>query len=110
MNIQNIAVQRKYASLLGQQTLTEKQKTSIAEIESAFGSSEKLVDVLSKLRPSNNAELAHWFADGLRGFIGRIVGRNTGDAKYLLENIQDMNSDEIVDMINDATHKGMSRK
>ena len=110
LNNQNVVTQQRYASLLGQQTLTEKQRTSLAEIESAFGSSEKLVDVLVKLRPSNNAELAHWFADGVRGLVGRLIGSKRGDSKYILENLQDMNSDEIVSMINDAIHKGMSRK
>lgn len=64
LNIQNIDVQRKYAGLLGQQTLTEEQKTAISKIEAIFGSTERAVGIIKNIRPSNQSEVLHYVASG----------------------------------------------
>ena len=64
LNNQNVDTQRRYAALLGQQRLTEEQKTAISKIEAIFGSTERAVGIIKNIRPSNQSEVLHYLASG----------------------------------------------
>lgn len=68
LNLENVNVQRKYASLIGQQTLTEEQKTEFQELQNYFGSYEKLANVVKIIRPSNPVEFLSWLGNSIGSF------------------------------------------
>lgn len=80
LNNQNVDTQKRYAKLLGQQTLTEEQKTLFQQLQNHFGSADKVADIVQKVRPHNFIEFANflvdsWYDDfkGTRTSYGRVT-------------------------------------
>ena len=80
LNWQNISTQRKYAALIGQQTLTEEEKTLFQKLQNHYGSVEKVAEIVQKARPHNFIEFANYLIDtwhddltGRRTSYGRLA-------------------------------------
>lgn len=80
LNNQNVDTQKRYAKLLGQQTLTEEQKTLFQQLQNHYGSAEKVAEIVQKARPHNFIEFANylidtWYDDlkGTRTSYGRLA-------------------------------------
>ena len=80
LNNQNVDTQRRYAALLGQQRLTEEQKTLFQKLQNHYGSADKVVDIVQKARPHNFTEFVHflvetWHDDlkGTRTSYGKVA-------------------------------------
>ena len=80
LNIQNAATQKRYAKLLGQQTLTEEEKTLFQKLQNHYGSVEKVAEIVQKARPHNFIEFANYLIDtwhddltGRRTSYGRLA-------------------------------------
>lgn len=63
LNNQNADTQKRYAELLGQQRLTEEQKTLFQELQNHYGSSDKVAEIVSKVRPHNFTEFVHFLME-----------------------------------------------
>ena len=63
LNSANSSVQRKTARLIGQQTLTEEQKTLLQQLQNHYGSAEKVAEIVQKARPHNFIEFANYLID-----------------------------------------------
>ena len=63
LNNQNADTQKRYAKLLGQQTLTEEQKTLFQQLQNHYGSAEKVAEIVQKARPHNFIEFANYLID-----------------------------------------------
>ena len=89
LNDQNVQTQQRYAELLGQQKLTEVQKTNISKLEALFGSTEKTVDIISKLAPKTAVDLIE--------NIGNMFDPNGSNSRYHIKNkIQSMTEDQLL--------------
>lgn len=80
LNNQNVVTQKRYAKLLGQQTLTEEQKTLFQQLQNHFGSADKVAEIVQKVRPHNFTEFVNfltesWFDDakGTRTSPGKVT-------------------------------------
>jgi len=80
LNWQNASTQRKYAALIGQQTLTEEEKTLFQKLQNHYGSVEKVAEIVQKARPHNFIEFANYLIDtwhddltGRRTSYGRLA-------------------------------------
>lgn len=93
LNWQNASTQRKYAALLGQQTLTEVQKTEFQILQNYFGSEQKMAEIIKMVRPSSPAEFLHWLASGIKSGLRKISGDGSSQGSAVniessLENIR----------------------
>lgn len=96
LNIQNVETQKKYAELLGQQKLTEEQKTAISKIEAFFGSTERAVGIIKNIRPSNQAEVLHYVGSGV---ISLLSGGKFHSA---------MTDEQVASKLLDLTHQQLA--
>ena len=93
LNDQNVQTQQRYAQLLGQQTLTEEQKTEFQTLQNYFGSEKAMADILNTIRPSSPAEFIHWLASGIRSGVKKYLGDGSSQGSAVniessLENIR----------------------
>lgn len=63
LNSVNSSVQRKLARLIGQQTLTEEQKTLFQTLQNHYGSVDKVAEIVQKAKPHNFIEFAHYLIE-----------------------------------------------
>lgn len=99
LNNQNVQTQQRYAELLGQQTLTEKQQTSIKKVEALFGSSEKLLNIMNSMTPKTNAELVHYITFGMWSKVKEMFGAPSADPASIRQWLGNLNSDDIINNI-----------
>lgn len=99
LNNQNVQTQQRYAELLGQQTLTEKQQTSIKKVEALFGSSEKLLNIMNSMTPKTNAELVHYITFGIWSKVKEMLGAPSADPASIRQWLGNLNSDDIINNI-----------
>ena len=98
LNDQNVQTQQRYAELLGQQKLTEVQKTNISKLEALFGSTEKTVDIISKLAPKTAVDLIE--------NIGNMFDPNGSNSRYHIKNkIQSMTEDQLLNFFEKHSKK-----
>ena len=82
LNIQNAATQKRYANLLGQQTLTEEEKTLFQKLQNHYGSVEKVAEIVQKARPHNFIEFANYLIDT---WHDDLTGRRTSYDKVAID-------------------------
>lgn len=82
LNIQNVATQKRYAKLLGQQTLTEEEKTLFQKLQNHYGSAEKVAEIVQKARPHNFIEFANYLIDT---WHDDLTGRRTSYGKIAID-------------------------
>lgn len=82
LNIQNAATQKRYAKLLGQQTLTEEEKTLFQKLQNYYGSVEKVAEIVQKARPHNFIEFANYLIDT---WHDDLTGRRTSYDKVAID-------------------------
>lgn len=82
LNIQNAATQKRYAKLLGQQTLTEEEKTLFQKLQNHYGSVEKVAEIVQKARPHNFIEFANFLIDT---WHDDLTGRRTSYDKVAID-------------------------
>lgn len=97
LNNQNVETQQRYADLLGQQRLTEEQKTAISKIEAFFGSTERAVGIIKNIRPSSQAEVLHYVATG--------VGSLLSGGKFHSA----MSDEQVASKLLDLTHQELAK-
>ena len=105
LNNQNVQTQQRYAQLLGQQTLTEEQKTEFQTLQNYFGSEKAMADILNTIRPSSPAEFIHWLASGIRSGVKKYLGDGSsqGSAVNIESSLENIRRDWL-------RHKNAARK
>ena len=69
--------------------MTEVQKTNISKLEALFGSTEKTVDIISKLAPKTAVDLIE--------NIGNMFDPNGSNSRYHIKNkIQSMTEEQLL--------------
>lgn len=107
LNDQNVQTQQRYAELLGQQKLTEEQKTAISKIEAFFGSTERAVGIIKNIRPSNQAEVLHYVGSGVISLLSGGKFHSAMTDEQVASKLLDLTHQELA---NDAKAKKASSK
>ena len=96
---QNVQTQQRYAELLGQQTLTEYQKTKLSEFEYFFGGAERLASIMQKQRPQNLQQFVMQKGDLIWSKIAKSLGFNYDSNEELVERLKHYSDDAIADAL-----------
>lgn len=107
LNDQNVQTQQRYAELLGQQKLTEEQKTAISKIEAFFGSTERAVGIIKNIRPSSQAEVLHYVATGIGSLLSGGKFNSAMTDEQVASKLLDLTHQELA---NDAKAKKAASK
>ena len=107
LNDQNVQTQQRYAELLGQQKLTEEQKTAISKIEAFFGSTERAVGIIKNIRPSSQAEVLHYVATGVGSLLSGGKFHSAMTDEQVASKLLDLTHQELA---NDAKAKKAASK
>ena len=99
LNNQNVQTQQRYAELLGQQTLTEYQKTKLSEFEYFFGGAERLASIMQKQRPQNLQQFVMQKGDLIWSKIAKSLGFNYNSNEELVERLKHYSDDAIADAL-----------
>jgi len=99
LNNQNVQTQQRYAQLLGQQTLTEAQKTKLSEFEYYFGGAERLASILQKQRPQNMQQFLLQKGDLIWSKIAKSLGFTYNSDSELVEKLKYYTDDAIADAL-----------
>jgi len=99
LNNQNVQTQQRYAQLLGQQTLTEAQKTKLSEFEYFFGGAERLASIMQKQRPQNLQQFVMQKGDLIWSKIATSLGFNYNSNEELVERLKHYSDDAIADAL-----------
>ena len=99
LNNQNVQTQQRYAQLLGQQTLTEAQKTKLSEFEYYFGGAERLASIMQKQRPQNIEQFFLQKGDLIWSKIAKSLGFTYNSDSELVEKLKHYTDDAIADAL-----------
>lgn len=99
LNNQNVQTQQRYAELLGQQALTEYQKTRLSEFEYFFGGAERLASIMQKQRPQNLQQFVMQKGDLIWSKIAKSLGFQYNSNEELVERLKHYSDDAIADAL-----------
>ena len=99
LNNQNVQTQQRYAELLGQQTLTEYQKTRLSEFEYFFGGAERLASIMQKQRPQNLQQFVMQKGDLIWSKIAKSLGFQYNSNEEFVERLKHYSDDAIADAL-----------
>lgn len=99
LNNQNVQTQRRYAELLGQQTLTEAQKTKLSEFEYYFGGADRLAAIMQRQRPQNLQQFLLHKGDYIWSKIAKKLGFEYNSDAEFVEKMKHYSDDAIAEAL-----------